>query len=83
MAYVNGQYYDPSYGIKHPTVADVQSSLAGFYIGPGAWPVNESAVSLDLNDNGNKTDTGVSTTVILFQKNSPTIYITISRQITY
>ena len=76
MAYVNGQYYDPSYGIKHPTVADVQTSLAGFYIGPGSWPVNEPTVNLDLNGNGNKTDTGVSTTVILFTKTPATLNLT-------
>jgi len=73
MAYVNGQYYDPSYGIKHPDLADIQTSLAGFYLGPGSYPVNEATVNLDLNGNGNKTDTGVSTTVILFTKTPSTL----------
>jgi hypothetical protein len=76
MAYVNGQYYDPSYGIKHPTVADVQTSLAGFYVGPAAWPVNEPTVNLDLNGNGNKTDMGVSTTVFLLTKTPSTLNLT-------
>lgn len=68
MVFINGQYYDPSYGIKHVNLQDIQASLAGFYVGPEWYLVNEPTVNLDLNGNGNKTDMGVNTVVYLFAK---------------
>ena len=44
------------------------TAIAGFYI-EGMYPVNEPTVNLDLNSNGNKTDMGVSTHVMLFKTN--------------
>ncbi len=45
------------------------NAIDGFYIGPGTYPVDEPTVNLDLNGDGDKTDLGVNTTVILFRKN--------------
>lgn len=67
---ISGAYYDPSYGVKHATLQDVDSnSIDGFYIGPGGYPVDEPTVNLDLNGDGDKTDLGINTTVMLFRKN--------------
>ena len=67
---ISGQYYDPSYGVQHASLQDIaDTAIDGFYIGPGTYPVDEPTVNLDLNGDGDKTDLGVNTTVILFRKN--------------
>jgi len=66
---ISGEYYDPSYGVKHATLQDIDDdAIDGFYIA-GMWPVDEPAVGLDLNGDGDMTDMGVSTLVYLFRKN--------------
>ncbi len=67
---ISGQYYDPSYGVQHATLQVIDdNAIDGFYIGPGTYPVDEPTVNLDLNGDGDKTDMGVNTTVMLFRKN--------------
>jgi hypothetical protein len=66
---ISGQYYDPSYGVQHASLQDIDdNAIDGFYIG-GTYPVDEPTVNLDLNGDGDKTDLGVNATVILFRKN--------------
>lgn len=77
MVFVNGQYYDPSYGTQHPDLAHIQTSLAGFLVS-GIYPIDEPTVNLDLNANGNTSDLGVSTDAFLFQKNSTQLNIRIA-----
>ena len=45
-------------------------AIDGFCIGPISYPVDEPAVNLDLNNDGDKTDLQVYTTVYLFRKNT-------------
>jgi hypothetical protein len=66
---VSGEYYDPSYGIKRASLADIDNgSIAGFYKVDQIL-LNEAAYNLDLNQDGDKVDTGVPTFVFLFRKN--------------
>ncbi len=59
---ISGQYYDPSYGLKHASLEEIDdNAIDGFYRGPGLLPVDEPAVNLDLNGDGDKTDLGVKT----------------------
>ena len=67
---INGEYYDPSYGLKHASLQAIDDdAIDGFYIGPVLHPVDEPAVNLDLNGDGDKTDLQVDTPVYLLQKN--------------
>jgi hypothetical protein len=66
---VGGEYYDPSYGVKRATLADIDSNaIAGFYK-VAQLPLNETYYNLDLNQDGDKLDTSVPTYVFLFRKN--------------
>lgn len=66
---IGGEYYDPSYGLKHASLQDIDNNaIDGFYVGPGLHPVSESNVHIDLNGDGDTNDT-VETSVILFKKN--------------
>jgi hypothetical protein len=47
------------------------NAIDGFYIGPGLASVDEPAVNLDLNNDGDKTDMGVDTVIMAFKKNPP------------
>ena len=68
---ISGEYYDPSYGVKHNSLQDIDdNSIDGYYIGPVAYPVDEPVVDLDLNGDGDKTDLQVDTGVYLIQKNA-------------
>jgi hypothetical protein len=67
---ISGEYYDPSYGVKYQSLDDIDdTAIAGYYLGPVLYPVDEPVVDLDLNGNGNKTDLQIDTPVILFRKN--------------
>lgn len=66
---ISGEYYDPSYGVKHATLQDIDdNAIDGFYIS-GYYPVDEPTVNLDLNSDGDKVDVQVNTAVMLFRKN--------------
>jgi hypothetical protein len=65
---ISGDYYDPSYGAKYPSLQAIDNTLAGFYR-EMTWPVDEPKVNLDLNGDGDKTDLSVPTKVMLFRKN--------------
>lgn len=66
---MSGEYYDPSYGVKRATLADIDSNaIAGFYKF-AQIPLNEADYNLDLNQDGDKMDAGVLTYVFLFRKN--------------
>ncbi|MGI6494607.1 MAG: hypothetical protein ACOX5G_00675 [Kiritimatiellia bacterium] len=68
---ISGEYYDPSCGIKHSRLQDIDdNAIDGYYIGPISYPVDEPAVNLDLNGDGDKTDLQVDTGVYLIQKNA-------------
>ena len=66
---ISGEYYDPSYGQKHASLQDIDdNAIDGYYI-QGTYPVDEPAVNLDLNGDGDKIDLAVTTSVLLFRKN--------------
>jgi hypothetical protein len=68
LVFIEGQYYDPSYGVTFDSLQAIDDSIGAFYwIGKG--PVHEPMVGLDLNNNGNKTDSGVRTDIVAFKKN--------------
>ncbi len=71
---ISGQYYDPSYGIQHASLQSIDDTIDGFYIA-GTYPVDEPAVSMDLNGDGDETDLNVIVNVILFRKNPPGLNI--------
>ena len=76
FVYYGGEYYDPSYGIKHTSLLTLDSNaIDGYYIIEHNYPVDEPAVNLDLNNDGDLTDMGVPTTVILFRQNPPSLDI--------
>jgi hypothetical protein len=51
---VGGEYYDPSYGVKRATLADIDSNaIAGFYK-VAQIPLNETYYNLDLTQDGDK-----------------------------
>ena len=67
---ISGEYYDPSYGIKHASIADVDAnSIAGFYI-IAALDLNEATYNLDLNSDGDKIDAAVPNECFLFRTNA-------------
>ena len=84
LAFVDGKYYDPSYGKMYSNstedlvMKDIENEAIGGYWWvhdineDGGWPVDEPLVNLDINGNGNKTDMGVNTTAYLFRKDSTT-----------
>lgn len=66
---VSGEYYDPSYGVKRASLAEIDdNAIAGFYIFDQI-PLNEVDYNLDLNQDGDKVDIAVPTAVFLFRKN--------------
>jgi hypothetical protein len=68
LVFVEGQYYDPSYGVTFDSLQAIDDSIGAFYwIGKGQ--VHEPMVGLDLNNNGNKTDSAVYTDIVAFKKN--------------
>lgn len=68
---ISGQYYDPSYGVQHASLEDIDdNAIDGFYIGPVLYPVDEPVVNLDLNGDGDKTDMQVDTGVYLIRQNA-------------
>jgi len=75
MAYINGRFYDASYGVTHTDVQNIQETLAGFYVGAVTASVNEETVNLDLDGDGKITNTNVDTLVYFFQKNSGALNI--------
>ncbi len=74
---IAGEYYDPSYGIKHANLQAIDdNSIDGFFVGPALHPIDEPAVDLDLNDDGDKVDIGVNTRIMIFRKNSSGLDLT-------
>ena len=66
---ISGEYYDPSYGQKHASLQAIDdNAIDGYYV-QGTYPVDEPAVNLDLNGDGDKIDLAVTTYVLLFSKN--------------
>lgn len=69
---ISGQYYDPSYGLRHASLQEIDdNAIDGFYRGPGKLSVDEPVVKLDLNGDGDMVDLGVDTVAIIFRKNPP------------
>ena len=68
---ISGRYYDPSYGVQHASLQDIDdNAIEGFHIGPVLYPVDEPVVNLDLNGDGDKTDMQIDTGVYLIRKNA-------------
>ena len=68
LVFIEGKYYDPSYGLTFDSLQAIDDSIGAFYwIGKGQ--VHEPMVGLDLNNNGNKTDSAVYTDIVAFKKN--------------
>jgi hypothetical protein len=66
---ISGEYYDPSYGIKHASLADIDTNaIDGFFV-VAALNLDEATYNLDLNSDGDKTDVAVPTACFLFRKN--------------
>ena len=56
------------YGLTFDSLQAIDDSIGAFYwIGKGQ--VHEPMVGLDLNNNGNKTDSAVYTDIVAFKKN--------------
>jgi hypothetical protein len=73
---ISGEYYDPSYGLKHADLATIDAtSIDGFYI-VKALPLDEATYGLDLNSDGDTNDVGVPTACFLFRKNTTALEIT-------
>ncbi|HJR08477.1 MAG TPA: hypothetical protein VJ842_14545 [Pyrinomonadaceae bacterium] len=69
IVYIGGQYYDPSYGLTYASLSDFKTTaLDGFYIAI-LNSVDEPTVNLDLNEDGDMTDTGVQTNVVVIRRN--------------
>ena len=66
---ISGEYYDPSYGLKHASLADIDTNaIDGFFV-VAALNLDEATYNLDLNSDGDKTDAAVPTACFLFRKN--------------
>lgn len=71
LAAIAGDYYDPSYGIKYDSLAEIDDEAVDGYYLQTQMDLNEQVVDLDLNDDGDKDDSAVRTGVMLFKKNPP------------
>ncbi|MFA5780111.1 MAG: hypothetical protein WC947_08225 [Elusimicrobiota bacterium] len=72
MTKFDGKYYDPSYGVTYNTNEEFEDgAIDAYFIHKLNWPVDEPAVNLDLNGDGDKTDVGVEIEVFLMKKNPP------------
>ena len=70
FVFINGQYYDPSLGLRHADLAALEdNSIDGFYKYNSSYPVNEQAVNVDLDGNAIIENIYVNMEVILFRKN--------------
>jgi hypothetical protein len=66
---IGGIYYDPSYGLLHNSLDDVDATaIDGFFV-VRVMQLNESTYDLDLNNDGDTSDTSIPTAVFLFKKN--------------
>jgi len=72
---VDGTYYDPSYGITYTTDADFQANAIDGFYRIVTQSVKEADVGIDLNGNGNQTDT-VNVPVIQFKTKPSTVEVT-------
>lgn len=54
---LDGIYYDPSYGVTYANFAAIKGAAIDGFILVGQLAVNEAAVNLDLNGDGDKVDT--------------------------
>jgi hypothetical protein len=70
IALVNGTYYDASYGVTYTSLDDMDNrSIAGYFTFRSNYPVRESLVNLDLNQDGTINNTIVPTDVMLVKQN--------------
>ena len=54
---ISGEYYDPSYGIKHGSLTDIDdNAIDGYYFIFPPIPIDESNLNIDFNGDGDKTD---------------------------
>jgi hypothetical protein len=76
---ISGEYYDPSYGLKHANLAAIDAAAIDGYFVVRAVPLDEVTYGLDLNSDGDVTDLGVPTACFLFRKNTAALEITETR----
>jgi transglutaminase-like putative cysteine protease len=69
MAKIGGTYYDPSYGMTFSSVTDIDDSAIDGHFQQGLLPVDEPAVGLDLNGDGDMVDLAVDTVVLVVKQN--------------
>lgn len=82
LAFVNGQYYDPSYGENYATLDEFDAKLAGFWIQDPIQPVSEETTGWDLNGDNDTEDT-VSSAAHLFRKNDTVLDIEVDQTFPY
>lgn len=70
-----GKFYDPSYGTEAATLDDVDNNGIGGYFESSPVFVSEAVLNVDVNGDGDKTDSGM-TTGITFKKNAAALDIT-------
>jgi len=63
------QYHDPSYGLQYSSFADIDTGAIAGYYKVTDLVLDETVLHVDLNNNGNQTDTAVNKLVVLFKKN--------------
>jgi len=76
---ISGEYYDPSYGLKHASLPAIDAATIEGYFVVRAMPLDEVTYGLDLNTDGDMTDLGVPTACFLFRKNTAALEITETR----
>jgi hypothetical protein len=77
---ISGDYYDPSYGVKHASLADIDTNaIDGFFI-VTILNLDEASYNLDLNSDGDLTDVSVPTACFLLRKNTPANELIENRQ---
>lgn len=66
---ISGQFYDPSYGVLHATLADIDATAVDGYFILSIENLDEVTYGLDLNSDGDESDLAVPTACYLFRKN--------------
>ena len=70
FVFINGQYYDPSSGLRHSDLSALESNfIDGFFKYDNSYPVNEQVVNVDLDGDSVIENTNVYVEVFLFRKN--------------
>lgn len=80
---ISGQFYDPSYGQLHGTLADIDNNAVDGYFILSVENLDEATYGLDLNSDGDQTDLAVPTACYLFRENPAGNDLVIRNQLNY